>query len=199
VLAIASRIGFTRFHLVGHDWGSVVGWKTVMEHPSQIQTWTSLSIPHIGIFFKAVLNDSIQKKRSSYFKLLQTPETPEKYFLSNEQAGLKKLLANIPKIHRNEYLSVFEEPGALTAVLNWYRSLDIEQLVANKTLEKDVTVPTLFIWGTEDETIAPNIIPSQKYYIKAYYKELHLKAGHALIQHQEKAVIDALLAHIKIE
>ena len=28
VLAIADAEGFDRFHLIGHDWGAVVGWRT---------------------------------------------------------------------------------------------------------------------------------------------------------------------------
>lgn len=35
-------------HLVGHDWGSVVGWRAVAEHPSAFLSFTSISGPDLG-------------------------------------------------------------------------------------------------------------------------------------------------------
>ncbi|MPY87549.1 MAG: hypothetical protein GEU99_06485 [Luteitalea sp.] len=42
----------------------------------------------------------------------------------------------------------FVEPGALTAALNWYRALDLHGRMGGV-----VTMPTLFVWGTEDLAI----------------------------------------------
>ena len=36
VLAVADAAGFERFHLVGHDWGCVVGWRAAVSHLEQV-------------------------------------------------------------------------------------------------------------------------------------------------------------------
>ena len=36
VLAVADALGFQRFHLVGHDWGCVVGWSVASLHPDRV-------------------------------------------------------------------------------------------------------------------------------------------------------------------
>ncbi len=197
VSQIADAVGFTTFHLVGHDWGAAVGWKAVMNFPERILTWTALSIPHFGAFLNGVMHDPEQKKRSSYFAFFQRPLLPEFLFTYNGQKGMKKLLLTLPEPHRNEYLSILAEPGALTAELNWYRAMDVDKLMSGKTLDQPITRPTLFIWGRYDFAIAPSVVAKQRPFIRGPYKEIRLNADHALIQHEEKAVIEAVLKHLK--
>lgn len=197
VLHVADALGFGRFHLVGHDWGAAVGSKVVMDHPERIETWTGMAIPHVGAFMNGVLNDPEQTKRSGYFGFFQKPWLPEYLLTFNGQSGLKKLLAKLPENHRSEYVSILAEPGALTAELNWYRAMNVAELVKSKSLDKLITRPTLFIWGSKDLVIAPSVVAAQRPFIKASYQELKLEAGHALIQEQEKAVADAILAHLR--
>jgi pimeloyl-ACP methyl ester carboxylesterase len=195
LFAITDKIGFQNFHLVGHDWGAAVGWKSVMDKPDRILTWTALSIPHIGVFFDGVLNDTNQVKRSSYFNFFKTSYLPEFIFTYAGQRNLKKMMVKLPQNQQNEYYSILAEPGALTATLNWYRAMDVPNFVANKTFEKEISRPTLFIWGANDGVIAQSLPAKQATYIKAPYKEIKLEAGHALIQEKEQEVIQEILTH----
>jgi pimeloyl-ACP methyl ester carboxylesterase len=197
VLAVANRVGFEKFHLLGHDWGAAVGCKTVMENPTKILTWTALSIPHIGAFFNGVINDTTQRKRSGYFKLFQKPILPEFLLTYFGQKTLKGFLEKLPVQQKEEYLSILAEPGALTAELNWYRAMDVESFVKNKTFEKPINCPTLFIWGKKDFVIAESVIMNQTPYFKNSLTVLPLDAGHNLIQEKEQEVTDAVLKHWK--
>ena len=197
VLAVAKAVGFERFHLVGHDWGAVVGWKVVMDNPNLIDTWTALSIPHIGAFFDGVVNDSIQKKRSGYFKFFKTPFLPEFLLTYRNQKNMKGLLAALPKKDFDETISILAEQGALTAELNWYRAMNVEEYAKNKTFSKKITTPTLFIWGKKDLVIAEKVIKNQEIYFDSNLKTIALNTGHNLVQQQEKEVFDAILAHWK--
>jgi len=38
VIDVANQIGFDTFHLVGHDWGAVVGWNVAIEHAKPSRT-----------------------------------------------------------------------------------------------------------------------------------------------------------------
>ena len=197
VKAVADKIGFQQFHLVGHDWGAVVGWKTAMDFPERIISMTTLSIPHTGVFMNGVLYDSIQKQRSAYFSFFQSAYLPEFMLTYYGQRNMKKLLASLPQKHQEEYLAILAEPNALSAELNWYRAMNIPELIKSQALEKPITRPTLFIWGTKDPVISPTVIAKQKDYIKAPFQEISMEAGHALMQEKENEVISAILSHLK--
>jgi len=196
VLAVADAVGFASFHLVGHDWGAVVGWLTVMNNPQRVQTWTALSIPHIGAFFDAVINDPEQAKRSRYFSFFQRPYFPEFLLTIAGQRNLKKLLAALPQSHTAEYLAILAEPGALTAQLNWYRAMDVPAYAQQQTFMREVHCPTLFMWGRKDGVIGESAIMKQAQFIKAPYKALAFETGHNLMQSQENEVIAAILEQL---
>lgn len=198
VFAVADAVGFEKFHLVGHDWGAAIGWKAVMDNPQRIQTWTALSIPHTGVFFEGVINDTTQAKRSGYFQLFQKAYLPEFLLTFAGQRNMNKLIAKLPQKQQEEYFSILAEPGALTAALNWYRAMDVKGFAKNRTFMKDITRPTLFIWGTKDVVVSESVIAKQKPFIKAPYQEIKLEAGHALIQEKEKEVIEAILKQWKV-
>jgi pimeloyl-ACP methyl ester carboxylesterase len=197
VFTVADAVGFDTFHLVGHDWGAGIGWKAVMDKPERIITWTALSVPHLGAFFDGVLNDTIQAKKSGYFKIFQKKYVPEFLLTFAGQRGMKKVINNLPENQKTENLSIMAEPFALTAELNWYRAMDVEGFVKNKVFEKEISCPTLFIWGKKDEVISETVIKKQTKFIKGKYKEIPLNAGHNLIQEKEKIVIGAILKHFK--
>lgn len=197
VIAVADQMGFERFHLVGHDWGAVVSWKVAMEFPKRLHSLSALSIPHIGVFFDAVVNNPEQQKRSSYFKRLQTPILPEYKFVERDQAFYKQMMGKNPKKYLDEYVALFAEHGAATAALNWYRAMDVEDMSADSSFMKTIECPTLFIWGKEDGVIAPEIIPAQDKFMKAAYKEVSLQTGHGLIQSKPDTVISELMTHFE--
>lgn len=195
VIAVANQVGFDTFHLVGHDWGSGVGWKTVMDFPERIHTWTALSIPHIGVFFNSILNHPEQKKRSAYIDKLKMPFLPEFLFYLNPNKISQKMEGRWTAAQLTEYLAIQQEYGATTAALNWYRAIDIEKAITEKSFEKNIHRPTLFIWGTKDPVIAGEIIPLQEDFIKAPYRELPLETGHSLMQLEKERVVSEILKH----
>jgi pimeloyl-ACP methyl ester carboxylesterase len=197
VLEVADQLGFGQFNLVGHDWGAMVGWQVVMNKPDRIQTWTALSIPHPASFFEAVVNDTVQQKKSTYINLFKQPILPEFLLTYRHQSAMKGILAKLPSNQVTEYLDIMAEPGAMTALLNWYRALDINTAVKNKVFDKNISVPTLFIWGVNDGAVSAGSIPGQRKYMTGRYQMIELPTGHNLVQAEEKTVLEAVLKHIK--
>ena len=66
VIAIAEAFGVKEFQLVGHDWGSAIGWAVVAFYPEKVKSWTAMSVPHIKAFSDAIRFDKKQKKMSQY-------------------------------------------------------------------------------------------------------------------------------------
>lgn len=195
LLGVADTIGFDRFHLAGHDWGAVVGWFTSMAHEDRLLSWTALSIPHAGAFFKGAVMDPVQSQRSGYVEFLRRPLLPEFLMTIRHNKALKDMFSRVPARNREEYIRIQSEPGALTAALNWYRALDLDDMVTNTNNLKPVSVPTLFIWGTNDMVISEGVVENARDLMPEEYTEVALEAGHALMQHASDEVIPLLIQH----
>ena len=73
-------------------------------------------------------------------------------------------LATIAAEEREQYIAEWSQPGALTAMLNWYRASKVKVPPPSMTLPlpqwvlrafAKVEVPTLVIWGMQDVALLP--------------------------------------------
>jgi pimeloyl-ACP methyl ester carboxylesterase len=194
VFAVADAVGFETFHLVGHDWGAAVGWRAVFSGSPRIESWTPLSIPHMGAYAEAIANDADQQQRSAYLRFLRLPWLPEMLFSFNDFAMLRE---NIYGEHGSpeldEYLAIFSEPGALTAALNWYRASELQ--AASRDLE--VAIPTTFVWGNRDPVVGDLSLELQRRYFDGNLFEVELETGHWLMQTHASEVSASVLAHLE--
>jgi pimeloyl-ACP methyl ester carboxylesterase len=198
VTAVADALGVEKFHLIGHDWGSAVGWNTVLAHPARILSWTGLSIAHPAAFANALANDSDQQSRSSYFALFTTPLVPEILLTFNGLSVLSAGYAGMDDDNINEYLAVFAEPRALTAALNWYRQMDAS-LSTPASANSNVTAPALFIWGNNDAAVGRAAVEDQKQYMQGYYRVIELDGEHWLMTSHAEKIIPEILKHLRPE
>ncbi len=196
VIAVADHLGFERFHLVGHDWGAGVGWAVVAAYPERVLSWTGLSIPQTGVFMDGVVNDPEQRERSKYFGFIQRPIIPEFVLTVINNPLMNKVLDNTPNARQRKHLDVLQEPGALTAAMNWYRAMDPATLAVEPRLTAPVTVPTRFIWGTKDGVIAASVVERQRSRMQGPFDLYSLDAGHGLMHEQPDTMAELILGHI---
>ena len=200
VLLVADVVGAHRFHLVGHDWGAAVGWNTVLTHPDRILSWTGMSIAHPKAFSDALLEDPDQQSRSRYFAFFTTPMVPEIAFTFSGMNLMQQMYAPMPQAARDEYVSVFSEPGALTAVLNWYRQMGAALPTPGDSSSSQssllVKTPTLFIWGNNDPSAGRAAVEAQSAYIRAPYEFIELDGHHWLMETHAQTIVPALVNHI---
>ncbi len=194
VLAVADRLGWDEFHLVGHDWGAAVGWATVMQS-RRVLSWTALSIPHTAAFGAALAEDPEQQRRSRYFLLFRTPWLPEMLFAFNDHSLLREMYAPMSDAQEKEYVAVLSEPGAMTAALNWYRAMDASRV--GPTFSARISTPTLFIWGKEDAAVSRAAVAGQRQYFDGPFEEFELNAGHWLMEEVPELVIPRVIRHLR--
>lgn len=198
ITALADTLGYTRFHLIGHDWGSAVGWALIHLHPDRVRSWTAMSVPHLDAFASAIADDSDQRRRSRYMAFFMIPEKPEEALANDNFAQLRSLWSSIPKEQQEEYLRVFFERGGLTAALNWYRA---NSVLLEKQREGpkfgSVQHPTLVIWGNQDMAIGRASVERSAQYMKGPYRLVELDAGHWLAQEEPGRVHDEILRHLR--
>ena len=197
VVALADAMGWERFHLVGHDWGALSGWAVVAKWPERLLSWTALSVPHARAFGTAIRDDPDQKQRSQYVNLFRQEGVAEETLMANDLAPLRGIWSQSDPEELVEYVEVFRDGGALTGGLNWYRGsrgIDPDDPEVNFG---DVTVPTLMIWGNQDQAIGRKSNDDAAQYHKGPYRWVELDAGHWLIQERFEDVSREILAHLE--
>jgi pimeloyl-ACP methyl ester carboxylesterase len=151
VVGLAESYGKGSFSLVGHDWGGVVAWETAIRYPGSVDRLVVLDAPHPDALMQELRSNPGQAAKSSYIGFFQLPRLPEFVLSRNNFAALKRsLLTSGPEAFTADDLQRYEEvwlqPGALTAMLNYYRALSLKP----RRSPPPVTPPTLIVWGRRD-------------------------------------------------
>ena len=192
VIDIADAFQFEKFHLIGHDWGSAVGWVTVAFHSDRVISWTALSVPHLDAFFEAMNNNPEQQRKSQYIIFFKKAIFPELYFKIFGYKYLKDIWGKSSEPEIEKYLEVFKKKGALKSSLNWYRANMNNE---NKRIG-DITTPTLIIYGLKDMAIGEKSVDESEKYLKGDYNIEKLESGHWLIQESFEAVSKSIMQHL---
>ena len=195
IFSIAKSLSINRFHLIGHDWGALVGWVMTHNSPDVVLSWTALSVPHPQAFKEAMKEDVEQAKMSRYIKFFQFPWIPEWQLRKNDFYIFRRFWKHSSEEELEDYLKVFRGKYALTASLNYYRGNF--RLFRSSPVLGEVKTPTLFIWGEDDRAVGPTGVENGHAYMKGPYKFLPLKTGHWIIQTKYLQVYSAILAHLQ--
>ncbi|MGO1878990.1 MAG: alpha/beta fold hydrolase, partial [Brevibacterium yomogidense] len=84
--------GLDRFHLVGHDWGGVLGWSFAAQHPEALATFTSVSTAHPVAHATRIAEDPDQYERMHYMRRIRKdPAGVEERMLADGGAKLAAL------------------------------------------------------------------------------------------------------------
>ena len=191
VLDIADAMNIDKFHLVGHDWGSAVGWVVTATNKDRILTWTALSVPHLDAFGDAIVNDERQEEKSYYIDIFRMKFIPELYFKFLNYRNLKNIWSSSSELQIQKYMNVFGQRKAITGALNWYRAIEFDRKIG------DIYVPTLMIYGLNDAAIAEKGVDETEKYIKAPYTLKKLNVSHWIMQESFEEVSVFILDHLQ--
>lgn len=192
VLDVASALGAERFHLVGHDWGALVAWSVAASAPERLSSLTIVSVPHPRAFADARANDPEQIEKSAYIEFFKMPDEPEKVFVGPD-GSLHLAFAEIDPEIAAVHISRLNEPGAMTAALNYYRAWDssLDELGS-------IEVPTLFVWSTDDVAIGRAGAEATTGWISAPYRfEIYEGLSHWIPEVAPERLAADIVEHIE--
>lgn len=154
VVGLIEEAGAGKARVVGHDWGGAVAWWLGIKHPEHVEKLALLNIPHPLVMRRAVRQDPVQRKKSSYIFYFQLPWLPERAFRADGFArGIKALRGSSrPGTFSDADLALCREawsqPGAVRSMLHWYRAS--LRARPQPPASPRVRVPTLLLWGAKD-------------------------------------------------
>lgn len=144
--ALATQVG-RPVHVVGHDWGAVVGWAAA-QRPDLVRTLTAVSVPHPAAFLGA-MTTSDQVLRSWYVAFFQLPVLPE--VVLGSPLGRRALrLSGMGTRARERFQEEMVDDGALPGALGWYRAIPF----SGRGNRASVRVPTTFVWSDGDTAVS---------------------------------------------
>lgn len=166
VAALIDASGARSVALIGHDWGAMVAWCFAAGQRRPLERLVIMNVPH-PLCFRAALRHWRQVRKSWYIAFFQIPLLPERVLAANGGAAVRRMFAGValPEDVLQVYARQMAEPGAATAMLNWYRAA---RLGAGRMpdLRRVIAVPTLMIWGEEDVALDPICLEGTERYVR---------------------------------
>ncbi|GAA5125434.1 alpha/beta fold hydrolase [Pseudonocardia adelaidensis] len=140
-----------RYHVIGHDWGGIVGYALAAHFPGPVRSLTvvDVAVPGDGS------PDISQGGRRWHHAFHQTAGLPEALVAGREEIYLGWFYDNygarpdvISPQERAEYLRTYSQPGALRAGFEYYRALPQDARDnARRAQEHRVAIPVLALGG----------------------------------------------------
>lgn len=157
VAGLIDAAGVEETVLIGHDWGAVIAWYFAMRQIRPLEKLIICNVPHMGAAAKNLTFRQVMK--SWYVLFFQIPGLPERLFGRNNAAAVGEAIrgsACHPERFPDEVIDVYSrnasQPGALTAMINYYRAL-IRGGGARRQQQQgfpQIRIPVLMIWGEDD-------------------------------------------------
>ncbi|WP_139981409.1 alpha/beta fold hydrolase [Nocardioides litoris] len=193
VVALVDRVGGP-VHLVGHDWGAVVGWSVTGKRPDLVRTWTAVSVPHPRAFLRS-FTSSTQALKSYYMLLFNIPGLPELLARRSPDrmvAYLRRagMTAEEGERFRHEVL----EDGAFRGGLGYYRALPLPD---PNTRNPRIRRPTTLVWSDADVALGRKGVDLTAAWVDAPYELVVLQGvSHWVPTQAPEALAEAVLERL---
>jgi epoxide hydrolase 4 len=168
IVGLIDALEYEKVNLVGHDWGAGVAWVLANKYPERLHRLSIMNVPHPAVMRRFLTRDLEQIRRSWYVFFFQLPWLPEAGMRADNWRGAERVLRGSGKVHTftnediEKYKEAWAQPGAMTAMINWYRAVIRFQPAVPK--DPRIKVPTLMMWGMKDFALSHRMArPSMDY------------------------------------
>lgn len=207
IQGLIESFGYTRAHIVGHDWGGTIAWHLAQKFPQYLDRLAILSAAPPQRFVQALASNLDHLRQSWYVFAFQVPGIPEwliqqnlKEFVKNLFQGQAVRKGAFSKEDTQAYHAALAKPGAVASALSYYR-----QMLSPWNWLKDwshahhpITAPTLVLWGEEDALLSHTLTEGLDQLIKAPFElKLVPHCGHWIQQEAPQTVNRELLSFLR--
>ncbi|MEN3281680.1 MAG: epoxide hydrolase 4 [Solirubrobacteraceae bacterium] len=190
--------GAERAFLVGHDWGAFVAWVTAMNHPDSVERLAILNGVHPRRFMQGMRRPR-QLAKSWYMLGFQVPWLPDRlvrlrrWWLLREGFEHDARPGAFPPQDIERYIESWSQPGAPTAMINYYRALFRQRPRRAEARIRRVDAPALVIWGERDRYLRPELAEPHPADVPNLERVVRLPDASHWVQHDEPERVSQLL------
>ncbi|WP_375437740.1 alpha/beta fold hydrolase [uncultured Hymenobacter sp.] len=161
IIGLLDAAGQAKAVIIGHDWGAAVAWWLASRYPTRIAQVAILNVPHPAVLGKSLRKTPRQLLKSWYIFFFQLPRLPEKLFRRKEYRFGRESLRGTSQPETfssydlQQYIKAWSQPGALTAMINWYRAAFRKSRRVGRVGR--IIVPVRLLWGQQDAFLEPEL------------------------------------------
>ncbi len=198
VAALVDASGAQRLTLIAHDWGGALAWYFAIRKVRPLDRLVVMNLPHPACL-QAALRHWPQRRRSWYMAFFQLPWLPERMLLRGGATGIRGAFRGMavdktrfPDAVLDVYARAALAPGALTAMINWYRAAFRHRADMDHG-DGEVAVPTLQIWGEADTALGLETLDGTDAYVP-HLTQRRLPGVSHWVQQEAPEAVNAILA-----
>ena len=198
--AMFDALGARRRLLIAHDWGGIIAWAFAIDQVRPLDGLVIMNAPHPAAYLAYLRGHPAQWAKSWYILFFQLPWLPEAVTLAMDARTVRRAFsekAAKPRAFPPEMLDHFAKaaqvPGAMTAMINYYRANAAELSRWGSGKAATITAPTLVIWGEQDPFLSVDLAEAAGAYVADMTLERLPHAAH-WVQQEDAAGVNARLA-----
>jgi len=198
VIGLINHFGQKDAAVIGHDWGASAAWYVAANYPEHVWKVGALQVPPTSVFKK---NFSFRQLLASWYMFFfQLPIVPEFLLKLNDFKLLENALRKTT-VKRDvftdediaEYKKGWSEPGAITAMLNYYRANIPARILSRSSVGKKISVPSLFIFGEKDTAIIPETVKGIGEAIDAPFADIRIADSGHWVQQEARDEVTSVI------
>ena len=172
VLGFIEYLGCLRVHLIGHDWGAVIGSLVAAAAPERLASLTMMAVPHLRPVPGMLRVLPRQLRNSWYVLFFQLRLLSDAALRRGDFALIDRLWRDwspgyaAPADEMRLLKRTFRQPGVAAAALRYYRQVFDPLSRANaeawRLLGARIQVPTLALTGADDGCMDTRLFDSMR-------------------------------------
>jgi epoxide hydrolase 4 len=195
IRGLINALGAESAAVVGHDFGGTVAWATAMAHPEVVDRLVIMNAAHPRRLNEGLKHPG-QLRRLWYFFFFQPPGVPERTVRARSWRFFRRYQRDARPPYTPEetkrYIESWEQPGAATAIINYYRAAVRGSKQAQAQI-RPISAPTLVIWGQRDRYLRPNLAEPQRSDVPGLDRVERMPEASHWVHHDEAERVTQLL------
>ena len=195
MVGLLDHLGIARAHVVGHDWGGIVGYRLGAEHGDRIASLTALAICHDAGF--SVRRSVLREQQTGAYAWILAYASARVEIAGDPEFITSAASDWSPGLHRDDWpevLAILTRPEVAAAVSSYYRT----DIAGGAESCGVVAAPTLVLHGADDGCIGPALFGGLDDHFARPLTTIELPGvGHWPHLEAPDATLAAVLGHLR--
>jgi pimeloyl-ACP methyl ester carboxylesterase len=188
--ALLEHLGVEQVHVVGHDWGAVIGWMFAGHFPQRTLSLVAMSVGHPTAYARSGPRQKLMGWYTLFFLL---GGLADRLLAGEGRLSLRRVFRGHPQM--DEVLQRLREPGRMTAALRIYRAAIVPVLF---TRQPQVAAPTLGLWSEGDIFLVEAQMTASEKFVDGAWRYERLHGGHWMSLEQPEHIGALILDHLEL-